>query len=149
MPALLNVLELIYLVSAAFLAGGGGILLFLTLASDRSPDPWLAAKPMFSAARWVWTPMALIAVISGGVLAYYAPQTASKLWVVLGELAWILGAAALGTGFHLAIRAAREGRPPASIIAGRRHRARRNWMFWIGGALTAFAYGVMAIRLTF
>lgn len=148
MPALLNSLEILRFIAAAFTAAGGGMLMFLVIASDRSPDPWLAARPIFAAARFVWTPMALITVIAGAVLTYYTPQGGVKIWAVIGEAAWIFGAGALGAAFHLAIRAAREGRPPASVVAGRRHRGRRNWMLWIGGGLTAFAYILMAASLS-
>jgi len=146
MTVWLEILRLAHLAAAAVAFGGGAALVVATLASDRSPDPWLAARPIFAAARWLWTPLAAIAAACAAVLAWRASGGAAlAAWA--WSAAWILGAGALGFGLHFAITAARDGRPPASIIAGRRHRAWRNLLFWIGGAATTLAFAWALARL--
>lgn len=141
-----EIFQIVHVLAFALMTGGGAALIFVFCASDRSPDPWLAARPASAAALWLWAPSALVVPLAGWAAGAGGARSLASFWVLASALVWIIGAAALATGFHQARLAARDGRPPASIVPGRKHRSRRNLLFWIGGAALALAVPLMVLR---
>ncbi len=144
-----EIFQILHVLAFALMTGGGAALIFIFCASDRSPDPWLAARPASAAALWLWAPATVIVPLAGWATGATGSQDIASFWVIASALAWVVGAGALAVGFQQARLAAQDGRPPASIVPGRKHRTRRNLLFWIGGAALALAVPLMVLRPSF